>query len=178
MNIRLYAELAMAVSLAVVLELVSRSLPIPRLPYGGSVSLRMLPVLVVAFRRGWKAGISAGGLYGLVDFAISPFFFHPIQVLLDYPVAFGIVGTAGLLRSKGRFSILIGTALGNSLRFAVHVLSGVVFFAHLAPEGQPVLVYSVLYNASYMIPEAILDILLLQFILKKIWSVDRGWEIS
>jgi thiamine transporter len=167
-NVRLNAEIAMAVALAIVLELLSKTLPLPRLPYGGSVSLRMLPILVVAFRSGWKPGCVTGILYGLVDFSISPFYFHPIQFLLDYPLAFGAVGLAGLLKGVGRIGIVAGVLLGNSIRFAIHVVSGTIFFAHLAPPGQPVLLYSIMYNISYMLPETIIDILLSQFLLKRL----------
>ncbi len=175
MNVRLVAELAMAVALAVVLELLSKTLPIPRFwAYGGSVSLCMLPILVIAFRRGWKPGCAAGGLYGLIDFTISPFYFHPIQVLLDYPLAFGVVGAAGFFKGAERGGVVVGAILGNGLRFVAHVVSGVVFFAELAPQGQSVLMYSIVYNASYIIPETIVDILLLQFILKRLKISKQG----
>ena len=63
---------------------------------------------------------------------------------------------------------------GNSLRFVLHVMSGVVFFAELAPQGQSVIKYSIVYNASYIIPETIVDILLLQFILKRLKISKQG----
>ena len=178
MKIQLYTELALAIALAVVLDLLSKTLPIPRLPSGGSVSLRMLPIFVVAFRHGWKAGVTAGGVYGVIEFMTASYAVHPIQVPLDYPVAFGATGMAGLIpgrieagESPGwgeRTRILGGVLLGNGLRFMAHFTSGIVFWGQNAPEGQPVWLYSLSYNGSYMVPQTIVDIILLQLILRRV----------
>lgn len=182
MKIHLLAELAMAVALAIVLDLVSQMLPVPRLPYGGSVSLRMLPIFLVAFRHGWKAGIVAGGIYGVADMLISPFYFHPIQVFMDYPIAFGAAGLAGLKAVKlgpenafnyrTRIGILTGVVLGNGARYFAHFVSGVIFFGYLAPAGQPVWLYSLVYNGSYIVPETILNIFLLQLVLRRLSRIS------
>jgi thiamine transporter len=44
-------------------------------------------------------------------------------------------------------------------------LSGIVFFASYAPAGQAVWVYSLTYNLLYLVPEALLTIVLLAFLL-------------
>ncbi|MBI2505179.1 MAG: energy-coupled thiamine transporter ThiT [Candidatus Latescibacteria bacterium] len=171
MKVRLYAELAVAIALAAVLDLISKSLPLPRLPYGGSISLRALPILIIAMRHGTKAGMMAGGGYGVVDFLIHPVFVHPLQLLLDYPIALGALGSAGLVwgqrptLSRGR--LLVGILLASALRLAAHFVSGVVFFAQFAPAGQPLWLYSLLYNSSYIAPETIILILLTQLILRR-----------
>jgi len=175
-NIRLWAELSVAIALAAVLDLISKSLPVPRLPYGGSVSLRSLPILVVALRHGPRAGMMAGGGYGVVDFFIHPVFVHPLQVILDYPLALGLLGTGGLLweRAISRWRLVGGILLGSSLRLGAHFLSGVVFFGQFAPQGQPIWLYSLLYNVSYMIPETIIAILLMQLLLRRMNIRERG----
>lgn len=171
MTVRLCAELAVAIALAAVLDLISKSLPLPRLPYGGSISLRALPILVIALRHGPRAGIAAGGAYGVVDFLIHPVFVHPIQLLLDYPVALGALGAAGFLWQAKvpltRMRLFAGIVLASLLRLAAHFVAGVVFFAQFAPPGQPPWIYSLVYNSSYLIPEAILLILLMQLILRR-----------
>lgn len=171
MNVRLYAELAVAIALAAVLDLISKSLPLPRLPYGGSISLRALPILVVALRHGARAGIAAGGAYGVVDFLIHPVFVHPFQLLLDYPLALGVLGCAGwcwqVVPPLSRTRLILGVLLAYTLRLAAHYVSGVVFFAQFAPAGQPVWLYSLAYNASYLLPEAIIIILLMQLMLRR-----------
>lgn len=174
MNVRLCAELAVAIALAAVLDLISKSLPLPRLPYGGSISLRALPILIIALRHGAKAGVTAGGAYGVVDFLIHPVFVHPFQLLLDYPIALGVLGCAGWVwgerRVLSRYRLGLGILLGCGLRLTAHFISGVVFFAQFAPAGQPLWLYSLLYNGSYMIPETIVLILLLQLILRRMHS--------
>ena len=124
--------------------------------------------MVVAIRRGVVSGMLAGALYGVLDYIMLPVIVHPVQPLLDYPLAFAAVGLAGLFSAswnravaEGRTARAVWTAvlpaalLGAGARYAVHVVSGMVFFAQYAPEGQPILVYSILYNLTYMLPSAI-----------------------
>jgi thiamine transporter len=167
----------MAVALAAVLNQVR--IPLPHLLYGGSVSLEGMPLLVVGLRRGLRPGLAAGGVYGLVDLVTHPVVVHPAQVVLDYPLAFGLLGLgAGLVgplrvRQGGtswsvRGQGLVGILAGNALRFAAHVVSGAVFFASYAPAGQSAWLYSVLYNASYLAPQLVVHILLLPLFLRVI----------
>jgi thiamine transporter len=147
-------EIALAIALAAVLN----TLKIWRMPYGGTVSFVMLPIIVLALRRGLWVGLMAGALYGVLDFFIDPFPpVHWIQPLLDYPVAYACVGLAGLVALMWRSRapqgpaaqlpwLVIAVVIATAARYAVHVVSGVVFFGAYAPPGQPVLVYSALYN--------------------------------
>ena len=171
-NTRLWTELGMAVALAVVLDLISKSLPLPRMPYGGSISLRGIPIVVVALRHGYRAGALAGIASGFVELLMGAFYVHPIQILMDYPVAFGALGLAGLAGPietttgiKPRLQIALAACIGGVARFAAHFASGLVFWRAYAPEGQPVWLYSLLYNGSYILPEIIITILLLQWII-------------
>ena len=96
-------------------------------------------------------------------------FYNVIQAALDYFVAYTLVGVAGvtlawLLSGKVKgdkgsmvVAIVVGTVIGGLLRFVIHFIGGIVFFASYAPEGQPVWLYSLVYNASYMIPAIILS---------------------
>ncbi|MBO8142455.1 MAG: energy-coupled thiamine transporter ThiT [Firmicutes bacterium] len=145
---RLLAEIAVAVALAYVLGM----LRLYRMPQGGSITLEMVPVLLVAFRHGGRAGVLAGIVYGFVQLAQGPSIVHPVQFLVDYPVAYGLLGLAGWLAKPA----WLGVVAGAAGRYAAHVASGVLFFAEYAPEGTPALLYSLGYNASYMIPETIL----------------------
>ena len=153
----------------------------PRALHGGSISLHMLPILVIAFRHGWRLGSLAGAGYGVVNFVLGMHVVHPIQPLLDYPIAFGAVGLAGLgapgrgrgrpahLTSFLRIRLSFWILIGNSGRFSAHFLSGIIFWAQNAPADQPVWLWSLAYNGAYMAPETILDILLLQLMLRRIF---------
>jgi thiamine transporter len=84
---------------------------------------------------------------------VEPYIFHPAQVLLDYPLAFGALGLAGFFQKRP----LIGVVAGITGRFLMHFVSGVVFFGIYAPEGMNPLVYSAIYNGSYLIPELVIS---------------------
>jgi len=144
---RVLTEAALAVALAFVLGFVV----LFKMPYGGSVSLEMIPLILLALRQGWKVGVVAGAAYGLLDLAIDFYVVHPVQFILDYPLAYGALGLAGLFKPTVRGAVL-GTAVAVLARFACHFLSGVVFFASVAPQGWNPYLYSAAYNAAYLAP--------------------------
>ena len=144
---RVLTEAALAISLAFVLGLIK----VFQMLYGGSISLDMVPLILLALRQGPFVGIVAGTAYGLLDLAIEPFVVHPAQVVFDYPLAFGVLGLAGFFPPTVRGAIL-GTVVAVLARFACHFVSGVVFFASYAPEGWNPYPYSAAYNAAYLAP--------------------------
>jgi thiamine transporter len=144
---RVLAEAALAVALAFVLGLIK----VFQMPFGGSISLDMVPLILLALRQGPFVGIVAGAAYGLLDLAIEPFIVHPVQVLFDYPLAFGVLGLAGFFAPTVRGAIL-GTIVAVLARFLCHFVSGIVFFASYAPKGWNPYLYSAAYNLAYLIP--------------------------
>jgi len=175
------AEMAIAVALAAALGLVKLFV----MPQGGSVSLEMLPILFIAVRRGLVPAVTVGVVYGFVQLLLpGAFLVQPVQVALDYPLAFGALGLAALVpvppsparaawrairRSPGGalpfLALLTGAvALGVGARFVCHFLSGIIFFGEYAPAGEPVWLYSVTYNLLYLVPEAVITVVLLAFL--------------
>jgi thiamine transporter len=150
-----------------------------KLPFGGSMSLDMLPIMVLALRRGWAPGLITGAIYGLLNYTLDPVqIVYPLQFLLDYAVAYGLVGLAGISAPAWKRALAQGSStlkattiataglvLGVVARFAAHYVSGVVYFGQYAPAGQPVWLYSLLYNGSYMLPSGIACIALAVVIL-------------
>jgi thiamine transporter len=167
-RVRTIVEIALCVALAAVLNLPGLRIRLPINIAGGTVSLNMLPIFVLALRRGLGAGMVAGTVYGFVDLLIDPFVVHPVQLVLDYPLAYGLVGLSGLGSTWWHQRIRGGRALqasavalpflvlGGVGRFASHWASGLVFFAASAPEGQPAWLYSLVYNGSYLLPSLVL----------------------
>jgi thiamine transporter len=157
-------ETAIIAALAIVLNLLT---PFQLWPNGGSVTLTMVPIALLAFRRGIVSGMIAGLLTGLILLVLpGTFMAHPVQVILDYPLAFAFLGFAGILSLKGVtkrstqvIRVVIGLFTAGILRLISHFLSGVIFFADYAPKGQSVYVYSFIYNASYILPEIIISII-------------------
>lgn len=138
------------------------------MPQGGSVTLSMLPIVIMAFRWGFGGGMLTGFISGLLQLITGGYVLNAIQASLDYFVAYTLVGLAAvtlgwLLRSKANgnkgqmiAAIVVGTVIGGLLRYAIHFIGGMVFFAQYAGD-QPVWLYSLVYNGAYMIPSIILS---------------------
>ncbi|WP_027726094.1 energy-coupled thiamine transporter ThiT [Tuberibacillus calidus] len=135
---------------------------------GGGISLEMVPLIVYALRRGFVWGIFAGFIYGFVNFIEGPYYLNPIQYLLDYGLAFLLVGFAGLIvikdsdsRSVMFWKAGLATVISMVLKFLSHYVSGIVFYGSNAPAGQPVALYSLIYNGSYVGPSMIFDLIVM-----------------
>ncbi len=160
-NLRIMLEVSLMVGAAALLSF----LKLFKMPYGGSVTLEMLPILVLAFRRGGKIGMLGGAVHGLIKLLFGPSFVHPLQILLDYPLPYAVVGLAGF--GALRRMRIKGTIVAVLARYVVHVVAGVVFWGHYAPEGTPALLYSLVYNANYLLIEGIIMVLVIQLLGKR-----------
>ncbi len=147
---------AVAMTLAVITSIFT----VYELPFGGSITLfRMFFICFIGYLYGAKVGVITGVAYGILDFILKPYAITLVQPLLDYPIAFGCLGLAGVF-TKSKYGIIKGYLLGVAGRYICHVLTGVIYF-HEYAGGKNVLVYSLSYNASYIVPEAVLTILIL-----------------
>ena len=155
-KLQIMVESAIMIALAVVLSFVK----VWSMPQGGTISLTMLPLFLLSFRRGAIAGIISGIIYGAISIIIDGVIYHPMSILLDYTLAYGVIGVAGFFK-KNYLGIIIGTAVGTALRFICSLLSGAVLFAEYAPAGQNPWIYSLIYNATYMVPELVICIVAL-----------------
>lgn len=148
---------AIAIALATGLSYIS----IIKLPQGGSVTLcSMLMIVLIGYWFGAAQGVIAGVVYGLIQLALGGYVMHPVQLLLDYPIAFGVLGLAGVF-SKSENGLMKGYLLGTFLRFIIHVISGIVFFAEYAPEGFTPFAYSIGYNITYIGVEVFITVILM-----------------
>lgn len=137
-------ELTMA-ALCIGLAFLLSFIKIFSMPMGGSITpASMLPLLAFSYIYGVKKGLLAGLVYGILQFIQSPVVLAPMQVLLDYPLAFGALGLAGLAKN----SVVPGIIYGCAGRFVCSWLSGWVFFAEYAPEGMPGWLYSLGVNGG------------------------------
>ena len=155
---RMLANASLVIALAFILSYIR----LYKMPQGGSITLAsMLPIFMFAYAYGVGPGMLVGMVYGLLQFIQDAYFVHPVELLLDYPLAFAMLGLAGLAGSiSDKWGIVPGIVLGTLGRFLCAFLSGVIFFGMYAPEGQNVLVYSAVYNGFYLIPEACICIVL------------------
>jgi thiamine transporter len=156
---RIIAEISIFIALSTALSLITFAV----FPQGGSVTAgSMVPMLWLALRRGPRIGIFAGFVYGVVQLAVMPVIYYPVQILLDYPLAFGCLGLAGFFRKYA----IVGVIVAVTGRFLMHLISGVVFFANFAPEGMNPWIYSALYNGSYMLPELVISVFFIYLLQK------------
>lgn len=148
---------AVAITLAVVISMY----PIASLPFGGSITIfSMFFICLIGYLYGPKIGILTGVAYGFLSLIIKPYVVNPVQLFLDYPIAFGFLGLAGVFY-KSKYGIIKGYALGVLGRFLCHFITGIIFFSSYAPENMNTVIYSLGYNAAYIVPEAIATIIVL-----------------
>lgn len=140
------------------------------LPQGGSITISMLPLLLLAHRRGWRAGLLAGGLTGILQLTFGGYFLNPWQVFLDYGLAYMSLGLAGVTIAEQKqsfYQLFIRANLAISLRLVCHTLAGIIFYGQYAPAGTPVWQYALIYNASFIIPSASISLFLLYLLYQK-----------
>jgi thiamine transporter len=140
------------IAVALALSTVLSYIKLFKLPQGGSITLAsMVPIILVALIYGTDIGVFTGILYGLLQLLIDPYVVHPVQLILDYPAAFMMLGLAGIFKNKystqAKVSAVVVAMFG---RFLCHYLSGIIFFGADAPKGTPVWEYSLAYNGSFM----------------------------
>lgn len=148
---------AVALALAVVCSMIKFA----NLPMGGSCTLcSMLFVTLIGYWFGPYVGLTSAFAYGLLQFIIEPVFYTIPQMFLDYLLAFGALGLSGFFSDR-KHGLQLGYITGVIGRYIFTVISGVVFFGAYAPEGTPAIVYSLGYNATYIVPEAVVTLIII-----------------
>lgn len=157
----LMTQIALSVAISAILELIV----LFKFPQGGSVTLAsMLPIIIMSYTHGPQIGLLTGFLVGVVNLFMGPTIIHPLQTLLDYPLPYMLVGTAGYIKNN-RFA---GAIIATGLRLIMHILSGVIFFAQYAPDGMQtgfrLWQYSAVYNGSFLGIELIILLIIMAII--------------
>lgn len=165
-RIRILTECSILIALASVLSVIK----LVDMPYGGSVTpAAMLPILLFAYRHGTKWGLGCATVYAVVQQLLgleNLTYFSSWQsvvgiIVLDYVVAYAAVGLGGIFRRVEKnqsLALFYGAILVCLIRYLCHVISGAILWAEYDfafPEGATV-IYSISYNATYMLPEAII----------------------
>ncbi|SUY45186.1 proton-coupled thiamine transporter YuaJ [Clostridium putrefaciens] len=171
-KVKLTTRTIIHIGIAIALAIVLKMFRIMQMPMGGSVTLgSMIPIIFIAYVYGPRVGYLTGMLFGVMDLLLGAYVVHPMQLLLDYVLAFGVLGVAGYFKNN----ISIGALVAISLRFLCHIASGVIFFSSYAGE-QNAVVYSILYNGTYLLPEAIIAMVILAILpIKRLRSeISKG----
>ena len=134
------------------------------LPQGGSVTFAsLLPLMIYCCMFGTRRGIVVCLIYGCLQALQDTYIIHPVQFLLDYPLAFGMIGVSGFfcertpLKKNKLIAFIVGAVIAVVLRYACHICSGVFAFADYADleTYDTAIAYSFAYNSFTMVDLAI-----------------------
>ena len=183
---KVLTECGVLIALAAVLSLIK----VFKLPWGGSITLlSMLPIALISIRHGLKQGLFSSFVYACIQLIFGICFDGLLGwgltagmliacILLDYIIAFTVIGLAGIFADKGMGGVIGGTALAVALRFVSHVLSGVFVFASAGKlwegfETSNSWLYSIVYNGAYMLPELIITVIGAAIVYKAVFKATN-----
>ena len=180
LTLRALTEGAIFVAAAQVLSMIK----LWEMPWGGSVTLAMVPILFYAVRWGLTPGLLAAFVFGVLQFTFDGGFAIGWQSIVgDYLLAFGVLGLAGLAHGK-KNGIFTGTLIGGFARFLVHYVVGATVWAEYMPESffgmtmHSPWFYSCLYNLAYTLPNIILCLVVFALINKPLGKYLRGEDLK
>ncbi|MCF7924093.1 MAG: energy-coupled thiamine transporter ThiT [Candidatus Izimaplasma sp.] len=188
-DIKVYAEVAILVGVAVVFDVIFGFLSKGIFPWGGSISPAMFPIFLIAYRRGIKTGLFAGFIFAIIQLMITgmisssvvaiipeegiigPLWIKLILVyLLDYIIPFTLLGLAGIFKNglTKLKPLILGMVLASFIRYLSHGISGVLIWASYTEwfnetygaSVSPFIYSFVVYNLPYMAASLVLCILL------------------
>lgn len=156
-------ECSIMVALSTVLSLIK----IIDMPYGGSVTVAsMLPIVIAVYRHGTAWGLGAALVNSAIQLLLGMnnlSYFTTWQsilaiILLDYVLAFGVFALSGIFRKvekRQNYALIYGVILASVLRYLCHTVAGATVWAGLSIPSEAAILYSLSYNATYMVPETI-----------------------
>ena len=160
-GMRITARQIMFSAMAMALGTVTSMIKLFDAPMGGSVTLcSMLFIVLIGYWYGPKVGILTGVAYGILQLIIDPYILSLPQMIVDYPLAFGALGTSGFF-TNSKNGLQKGYLLGIFGRWVFAFLSGYIFFAYYAWEGWNPAAYSAVYNLSYIGIEGVITMILI-----------------
>lgn len=138
---------ALCIGLAFVLSFIK----LWELPQGGSITpASSLPIILFAYIYGWKPGFVVAFTYSLLQMIQTPGYVVNVpQALLDYVIAFTILGIAGFFRKH----IFLGTISAYTLRYLAHVVAGLLWYQQYNLTPYNGIAYCFLYNLGFLLPE-------------------------
>ncbi|WP_018658806.1 energy-coupled thiamine transporter ThiT [Allofustis seminis] len=155
-NDRVLAEIALAAALAYILSFIKLDI---NQSYG--ISLSLIPIYFISMRRGFREGLLAGFVVGLIRIVSGNFVMLSIlQVMIEYPFAFMCAGFTGLWSNKFQhqlqtpndnvaiFTLGVATFVGTAVEYFVHFIAGVVYWGQYAPEGMNPVIFSLTANGA------------------------------
>lgn len=188
--VRRLAESAVMLALGFILSF----LKVEVMPSASVSLVSMLPIVILAYKYGTSWGLLCGFIHGLLQMVeggidtppTETFFSYVLVVLLDYLLAFTVIGLAGLTRKASKnpsVAISICCAVGIVARFICSYLSGVIIWGVYAPEGQSPALYSLIINGTKFSVEMLLSIIVAAILfsvpaIKKYTAISENTKVS
>lgn len=187
-NVNVLTEIAIFAAIGWILDFVQGAYSdiLPTFAWGGSIGIAMLPVIIIALRRGFLPALYCGLIMGVLDLADGCYPYAPtwyesfFQLMLDYGIGYAACCVSVLFYNKIRegnkvnLYLVLACLVGMTGKFICHYISGVIYWPNDSYGGP--FIYSFLYNASYMIPSFILCSIALIVIFKKNSKILIGEE--
>lgn len=157
----LSAQIISRMALVIAMTIVLNQIRFFKMPQGGDVGFgTMIPLILLACCYGGHITLLAGFICGIIGLMMDPYFYHPVQVLFDYPFPYMAMAVVSIFKKR----IILGTIVAFFVKFLFHFISGVVFFGSYTPEGTSTVMYSAIYNGCTVVPEMIICCLILYFL--------------
>ena len=179
MKVRALCEGAVLLAVAQILSYIK----LWEMPWGGSIVLSMVPLVLYAVRWGLGAGLLNGFLFGVLQFMFDGGFAIGWESIIgDYLLAFTVLGLAGLF-ARRRSGVFLGTLVAGGARFLVHYVVGATIWAAYMPEtffGMTMhspWFYSLLYNLAYMLPNIAITLVVFAIAYKPLGKYLTGADL-
>ncbi|UQS82197.1 energy-coupled thiamine transporter ThiT [Bombilactobacillus folatiphilus] len=180
-------EGAIIVALAMVLSYIPHSVGISSI----EVLYGVVPLFLYSWRRGFKAGVIAGIAWGLLDLILrglsSGSVLNAWQGILEYPVAFGLLGLAGIwskaIKTKLDEHLSIGSlVIISSLvalfgKYLIHFFAGVLVWGSYAPKAFNPWTWSLLVNGGSAIVTLVF-VIIIMLLLKRVLPKIINWRLK
>lgn len=155
-------ECAVMIALSVALSFFK----IPLGAFGGSIDFVMIPLFIICYRQGFGYGVASGLVFGLIKCIIGGGIGWGLpSVLLDYVLAYGACGVAGIFKGK-KYLLPVSALIGCIARFVIHFISGITIYA-ISTETEVANIvtsnawlYSLIYNGLYMLPNTVIAVVI------------------
>lgn len=169
-------------AIMIALALVLSYCAIFKAPNGGDITIgSMVPIIIISFMYSTKWGIFTSLVYTVLNMIFKQvvttlpteaFGSYALMIILDYLLAFGVFGLAGFfyrIMGAKKWAMCVSAAIVTFLRYICHFLSGIILWGSYAPEGQAVWYYSLVYNGGYMVPEIIINTVIVGLL--SVWAI-------
>ncbi|EAV9828423.1 energy-coupled thiamine transporter ThiT [Listeria monocytogenes] len=144
-----------------------------------SISLGMIPMYVIAIRRGfWAAGFT-GLLWGLLHFLTGKaYILMPSQAIIEYILAFSFIAFSGVFSKQVRSNLAAnqlkkaiewagGTMIiGGVARYFWHYVAGVLFWGAYAFQGWGAQLFSAVMNGASCLGTVVVCGIVISILLK------------